>query len=84
MAGDSPTRQAGARQLDDYDFTKEATLEERCTEAFAAVQHFEKTHCLALQVWPLPFPPVKVTTLVTNSRTLAPLIACSSKPGLAC
>lgn len=37
-------------QLDDDDFNKEAAVEGRCSEAFAAVQHFEKTHCLALQV----------------------------------
>lgn len=24
-------------------------MEQRCSEAFAAVRHFEKTHCLALQ-----------------------------------
>ena len=24
-------------------------MEQRCLEAFAAVRHFEKTHCLALQ-----------------------------------
>ena len=53
LQADSPARQQAAQQLDDYDFSKEATLEERCTEAFAAVQHFEKTHCLALQVRPL-------------------------------
>ncbi|EFN58079.1 hypothetical protein CHLNCDRAFT_142374 [Chlorella variabilis] len=35
--------------LDDPDCAKEASVEQRCSEAFAAVQHFEKTHCLALQ-----------------------------------
>lgn len=27
----------------------QASVEQRCSEAFAAVRHFEKTHCLALQ-----------------------------------
>ncbi len=27
----------------------QAGVEQRCSEAFAAVRHFEKTHCLALQ-----------------------------------
>ncbi|KAK9820095.1 hypothetical protein WJX72_006068 [[Myrmecia] bisecta] len=35
--------------LDDYDWSKETAVEVRCADAFAAVQHFEKTHCLALQ-----------------------------------
>jgi len=34
---------------DDPCGTKETTMEARCSEAFAAVRHFEKTHCLALQ-----------------------------------
>lgn len=34
---------------DDPTGTKETTMEARCSEAFAAVRHFEKTHCLALQ-----------------------------------
>ena len=53
LAPDSPALQRAAAALEDYDFSKEGTLEERCTEAFAAVQHFEKTHCLALQVRPV-------------------------------
>lgn len=35
--------------MDDYDSSKEMAVEVRCGDAFAAVQHFEKTHCLALQ-----------------------------------
>lgn len=35
--------------LDDADCGKEAAVETRCGEAFVAVRHFEKTHCLALQ-----------------------------------
>jgi pentatricopeptide repeat domain-containing protein 1 len=35
--------------LDDRDASKELAVEARCKEAFAAVQHFEETHCLALQ-----------------------------------
>ena len=35
-------------QLDDFDHSKEASLEQRCGDAFAAVQHFETTHCLSL------------------------------------
>jgi pentatricopeptide repeat domain-containing protein 1 len=27
----------------------QTAVERRCCEAFAAVRHFEKTHCLALQ-----------------------------------
>ena len=27
----------------------QSSVEQRCSEAFAAVRHFEKTHCLALQ-----------------------------------
>lgn len=27
----------------------QTSVEQRCTEAFSAVRHFEKTHCLALQ-----------------------------------
>jgi pentatricopeptide repeat domain-containing protein 1 len=38
-----------AVELDDPDFSMEADVELRCSEAFAAVSHFEKTHCLALQ-----------------------------------
>ena len=49
LSADSPACQRAAAALEDYDFSKEGTLEDRCTEAFAAVQHFEKTHCLALQ-----------------------------------
>ena len=30
-------------------------MERRCSDAFAAVQHFEKTHCLALQHMALPY-----------------------------
>ena len=30
-------------------FALQAAVERRCCEAFAAVRHFEKTHCLALQ-----------------------------------
>ena len=37
------------RQLTDEDGSKELSIEARCSEAFAAVCHFEKTHCLALQ-----------------------------------
>ena len=38
--------------LDDRppDFPKETSVEMRCFDAFSAVSHFEKTHCLALQV----------------------------------
>ena len=41
--------------MDDLDFSKESTVERRCSDAFAAVQHFEKTHCLALQHMALPY-----------------------------
>lgn len=47
--GVTAAQHAGAA-LDDEDFSKETAVESRCSEAFAAVQHFEKTHCLALQV----------------------------------
>ena len=52
LASESPAFQRAAAALEDYDFSKESTLEDRCQEAFGAVQHFEKTHCLALQVSP--------------------------------
>ena len=45
----------GGRSMDDFDFSKEAAVERRCSDAFAAVQHFEKTHCLALQHMALPY-----------------------------
>jgi pentatricopeptide repeat domain-containing protein 1 len=35
--------------LDDPGHQKEASVEERCTAAFAAVKHFEKMHCLVVQ-----------------------------------
>ena len=41
--------------MDDFDFSKESAVERRCSDAFAAVQHFEKTHCLALQHMALPY-----------------------------
>ncbi|KAI7837283.1 hypothetical protein COHA_008897 [Chlorella ohadii] len=41
--------QTVSTMLDDPDCSKEAGVEQRCSEAFAAVRHFEKTHCLALQ-----------------------------------
>jgi len=31
------------------DFPKETAVEIRCLDAFSAVSHFERTHCLALQ-----------------------------------
>lgn len=34
------------------EFPKESSVEMRCLDAFAAVSHFERTHCLALQVQP--------------------------------
>ncbi|KAK9815102.1 hypothetical protein WJX73_007516 [Symbiochloris irregularis] len=46
---DSTAAQHSSAALDDEDFAKEVAVEVRCAEAFAAVQHFEKTHCLALQ-----------------------------------
>lgn len=33
----------------------QASVEQRCSEAFAAVRHFEKTHCLALQNMGFPY-----------------------------
>ncbi len=41
--------QSASASLDDPDHLKESSVEQRCSEAFAAVRHFEKTHCLALQ-----------------------------------
>lgn len=41
--------QSVSASLDDPDHLKESSVEQRCSEAFAAVRHFEKTHCLALQ-----------------------------------
>lgn len=41
--------QSMAAMLEDPDCMKEVSVEQRCSEAFAAVRHFEKTHCLALQ-----------------------------------
>ena len=42
----------GRVSVDDQgpDFPKESSVELRCLDAFAAVSHFERTHCLALQV----------------------------------
>ena len=45
----------GSTSMDDFDFSKETSVERRCSDAFAAVQHFEKTHCLALQHMALPY-----------------------------
>ena len=45
----------GGGGMDDFDFSKESSVERRCSDAFAAVQHFEKTHCLALQHMALPY-----------------------------
>ena len=45
----------GNSSMDDFDFSKETGVERRCSDAFAAVQHFEKTHCLALQHMALPY-----------------------------
>ena len=50
MQDNSAATQHSSAALDDEDFAKEVAVEVRCAEAFAAVQHFEKTHCLALQV----------------------------------
>lgn len=35
--------------LDDKDGNKEMTVEMRCQDAFLAILHFERTHCLTLQ-----------------------------------
>lgn len=43
---------AAAAVLDDYDSSKEMAAEMRCRDAFTAILHFERTHCLALQVCP--------------------------------
>lgn len=49
-AGQSPGALASVgAMLDDPGSQKESAVEQRCTEAFAAVRLFEKTHCLALQ-----------------------------------
>ena len=50
MGEGAASARAAAMTLDDYDFSKEAAVEAQCIEAFSAVRHFEKTHCLALQV----------------------------------
>ena len=59
--------------MDDFDFSKEAAVERRCSDAFAAVQHFEKTHCLALQHMALPYlqrRPQLVATCLTQAAQL--------------
>lgn len=43
---------AAAAVLDDYDSSKEMAAEMRCRDAFTVILHFERTHCLALQVCP--------------------------------
>ena len=63
----------GNGSMDDFDFSKEAAVERRCSDAFAAVQHFEKTHCLALQHMALPFlqrRPQLVATCLTQAAQL--------------
>ncbi len=47
---------AAAAVLDDYDSSKEMAVEMRCHDAFTAILHFERTHCLALQARPLKKP----------------------------
>lgn len=59
--------------MDDFDFSKETAVERRCSDAFAAVQHFEKTHCLALQHMALPYlqrRPQLVATCLTQAAQL--------------
>jgi hypothetical protein len=63
----------GNGTMDDFDFSKEAAVERRCSDAFAAVQHFEKTHCLALQHMALPYlqrRPQLVATCLTQAAQL--------------
>ncbi len=63
----------GNGRMDDFDFSKEAAVERRCSDAFAAVQHFEKTHCLALQHMALPYlqrRPQLVATCLTQAAQL--------------
>lgn len=52
MQGPNDSQMRGRVSIDDQgpDFPKETSVEIRCLDAFAAVSHFERTHCLALQV----------------------------------
>ncbi|KAK9863821.1 hypothetical protein WJX84_002381 [Apatococcus fuscideae] len=52
----SPRDAAGVEQgRADAECSKEEGVETRCSNAFAAVQHFERTHCLILQNMGLPY-----------------------------
>ena len=63
----------GIEHLEDRppDFPKETTVEMRCFDAFSAVSHFERTHCLALQVPASPLhvlaTPVPPSTITRNA-----------------
>lgn len=64
---------ANSSSMDDFDFSKETAVERRCSDAFAAVQHFEKTHCLALQHMAVPYlqrRPQLVATCLTQAAQL--------------
>ena len=56
MQAGSPRDAAGVEQgRADAECSKEEGVETRCSNAFAAVQHFERTHCLILQNMGLPY-----------------------------
>jgi pentatricopeptide repeat domain-containing protein 1 len=52
---DEEVQAIASAQLDDLDHSKEISVEERCSAAFAAVKHFEKTHCLVVQNMGFPY-----------------------------
>lgn len=63
---------AASALLDDYDSSKEMAVEMRCRDAFAAILHFERTHCLTLQVTPLSLVHVS-THKVMHAALASPL-----------
>lgn len=54
------------------EFPKETSVEMRCFDAFTAVAHFERTHCLALQVLLLSHArfPVKLSSRFPAGSTI--------------